>query len=84
MCNEKPIKYYKEYELRINDTTGSIDLLVETANSFIVIDYKSKDIDKDYYNKQVRTYVDAISKKTTKRVLGFLYSIEDSKYRSVI
>ena len=83
MCNEKPIKYYKEYELKINDTNGSIDLLVETANSFIVIDYKSKDIDKDYYNKQVRTYIDAISKKTTKRVLGFLYSIEDSKYRAL-
>jgi ATP-dependent exoDNAse (exonuclease V) beta subunit len=84
LLNDNPIKYYKEYDIKINDTTGQIDLLIENDNSFIVIDYKSKEIDKDYYNLQVKSYMREISKKTTKNVLGYLYSISDGIFKEVL
>ena len=68
----------------MNDTNGQIDLLVETDNFFIVIDYKSKEINKDYYKTQVKSYMNEISKKTDKNVLGFLYSISDGIYKEIL
>ncbi|MBR3617449.1 MAG: UvrD-helicase domain-containing protein [Acholeplasmatales bacterium] len=84
ICKEKPIRFYKEYDIKMNDTNGQIDLLVETDNFFIVIDYKSKEINKDYYKTQVKSYMNEISKKTDKNVLGFLYSISDGIYKEIL
>ena len=84
ILKEKPIRYYKEYDIKLNDTFGQIDLLVETENSFIVIDYKSKEIDKEYYKSQVKSYMNEISKKTDKSVNGLLYSIEDGIFKEIL
>lgn len=72
------INYYPEFQFKqITDSeiNGIIDLLVETENSFIIIDYKLNDISKDEYVAQVTTYVEYIKSITTKNVEGYLLSL---------
>ena len=71
-------KYYKEFEFYDNESKGIIDLLIETENEFIVVDYKLKSIEPSYYEEQVRLYMNYIKKITNKQVKGYLYSIIDN------
>ena len=80
-------KMYKEYEFIYQEDNieshGIIDLLIETNNKFIIIDYKLKNIDDELYDKQLNGYRSYIKNKTNKDVDCYLYSIMDEKYRKV-
>ena len=80
-------KMYKEYEFitkEDNDNLhGIIDLLIEKDDSYIIIDYKLKNIDDSNYDKQLNGYKKFIENKTNKKVSCYLYSIMDEKFREV-
>lgn len=80
-------KYYTEYNIitTINDKSYNviIDLLIETKDKLIVVDYKLSDIEKDYYIDQVDTYKQLLKDYTTKDIKGYLYSISTYKIKEV-
>lgn len=81
MKNIKKSQIYREYEF-IDQTSkeekhGIIDLMIEEEDTIYIIDYKLRKIDKPSYQEQVRGYIDYIQKITTKKVYGYLYSIQD-------
>ena len=73
-------KYYKEFEFTYNNTLGIIDLLIECDDKFIIVDYKTKEINKDSYINQVKKYMNYIKSKTDKKIEGYIYSIINSEY----
>lgn len=84
MQNIKDYNIYHEYEFIYNDNKntkhGIIDLLLENKEEYIIIDYKTKEIDKDSYYEQVGGYMNYIKTITNKKVSGYIYSIIDGKY----
>ena len=79
--------FYKEYEFTyLEDNThshGIIDLLIETEDKMIIIDYKLKNIDDENYDKQLNGYRKYIKEKTKREVECYLYSIQDEIFRRV-
>ena len=79
---------YKEYPFMVDSdgevTTGFIDLLVETEDAFVIIDYKLKAIDKREYAQQIEGYRTVLSKMTDKFIKGYLYSIIDQRFLKVL
>lgn len=73
------LNVYKEYTFIDieNGQTGIIDLLIEMENKWIVVDYKTKEIDKDSYIRQVNGYKKYIQELTGQEVEGYLYSLLD-------
>ena len=80
----KDYNIYHEYEFIYSDNKnnkhGIIDLLLENEKEYIVIDYKTKEIDKDSYYQQVGGYMNYIKTITNKKVSGYIYSIIEDKY----
>ena len=79
----KNATYHKEYEFIYNGSYGIIDLLVETTDSLIVVDYKLSEINKDYYFDQVRGYMNYLRTISNKKIEGYLYSVLESDYLKV-
>ncbi len=75
--------YHKEYEFMFNGNIGKIDLLIETDDKLIVVDYKLKEIDEYYYFDQVRGYMNYLKTISNKEIEGYLYSIFDGVYIKV-
>lgn len=71
---------YIERGLKVN---GIIDLVIETDNEVIVIDYKLSNIDSDGYVKQVNEYKKYLSRVCDKTVKGYLYSIIKGYFKEV-
>ena len=76
-------RYYKEYAFYKDNKKGIIDLLIENKNELIVVDYKLKDIKPDYYEEQVKSYINYIKSVTNKKVTGYLYSILDEQLKKI-
>lgn len=87
MKNINEYNIYHEYEFIYNDDNevkhGIIDLLLEGDNDYIIVDYKTKEIDKDVYYDQVRGYMNYIKNLSNKKVSGYIYSIIDGIYIEV-
>jgi ATP-dependent helicase/nuclease subunit A len=81
-------KAYKEFPFALEDeeltTTGYIDLLLETEEAFIIIDYKLKTIDKEAYVNQIKGYESILKRLSDKTVTGYLYSIIDKTFRKIL
>lgn len=77
--------FYKEYEFidKEENTHGIIDLVIETEDNIIIIDYKLKNIEDDAYDIQLNGYREFLKKKTKKEIECYLYSITDEIYRKV-
>ena len=73
-------KVFKEYEYFDEEHHGIIDLLIVYSDHIDIIDYKTKNIKDDEYDKQVRIYRDYINKISNLPVNLYLYSIIDSAY----
>ena len=78
--NVKDGKVFKEYEYFDEEHHGIIDLLIVYSDHIDIIDYKTKNIKDDEYDKQVRIYRDYINKISNLPVNLYLYSIIDSAY----
>lgn len=80
-------KFIKEYEFNyIKDNkeyTGIIDLLIEREDKYIIIDYKLSNINDENYDKQLNGYREYIEQKTNKKVICYLYSINENIFREV-
>lgn len=78
---------YHEYEFIYNNgdsySHGIIDLLIIHQEKVIIVDYKTKEIDKEQYRKQVKGYMQYMKSITDKPVEGYLYSIMDGIYLEV-
>ena len=87
MRDKLNLNTYKEYEfIYNNDNTmshGIIDLLLEDKDKMIIVDYKLKNIDDEYYDKQLNGYREFIENKTGKKTFCYLYSILDERVREV-
>jgi len=76
-------EYEFSYQIGKNSYNGVIDLLIETKDSFIIIDYKLSDIEKIGYVNQLKVYKDYVSLLTDKDVECYLYSIILEKMKKV-
>ena len=87
MRDKLNLNTYKEYEfvynIDNNISHGIIDLLLEDKDKIIIVDYKLKNIDDLYYDKQLNGYREFIENKTGKKTLCYLYSILDERVREV-
>ena len=88
MKDVKKAKIYKEQEFITvegdQEKHGIIDLLLEYEDKYVIIDYKTKNIDDEKYDEQVngyRRYVKNFS--GDKPIECYLYSIMTSEYRKV-
>ncbi len=81
------VKTYNEYQFIYQnkgmEIVGIIDLLIETDNELIVLDYKLDDVHKKEYEEQINTYVEYVKTKTTKNVSGYLYSLVKKELKKV-
>lgn len=87
VVNNDEAKYYSEYQFQYRNEdriiTGIIDLLVETENQIIIIDYKLRDIDKPEYEQQLKTYKDYMNKISNKKVEMYLLAIISNKIKKI-
>lgn len=81
------INHYHEYhfittqdEVQIN---GIIDLIIETEESYYIIDYKLYDTNKEEYTKQLNIYKNYLSNIVNKPVYSYLYSIIKNDFTKV-
>ena len=81
--NNKIIKEYHELPYYLKSTKGIIDYIIETEDSYIIIDFKLKNIDDPLYVNQLRQYKSYLKKRVNKPVSTYLYSIMDSELRLI-
>ena len=72
-----------EYEFTDEGRHGMIDLLIETEHTFLIVDYKLKNIDSKSYDDQLNGYRTYLKKITNKEIKCYLYSIIDGIYREI-
>lgn len=79
--------FYQEYsflyEEENKEKTGIIDLLIVKEEEWIIVDYKTSDINEKEYIKQVQGYMEYIKTITDKPVKGYLYSLLKEEYKEV-
>ena len=75
---------YHEYEFIYNGNIGIIDLLLEYNDKYIIVDFKTNEIEKEEYYNQVNKYKEYIEFITNKQVKGYLYSIKQDKLKEVV
>ncbi len=80
-------KIYKEFEFiyQKDDAQihGIIDLMIEYDDRIDIIDYKLSHIEDEAYIKQLTTYKEYISSKSTKNVNLYLYSINQNEIKKI-
>ena len=85
--SKKIINHYHEYafydEEDGNAISGSIDLVLDTADAIYIIDYKLQKTLDVAYIKQLLIYKNYIQKLTSKKVYTYLYSIFKHKFKEV-
>lgn len=85
--NEEIINRYHEYEfsysLNNQNFHGFIDLVLETKDKFIIIDYKLKNTEKDGYIEQLRVYHNYLKEITDKKIETYLYSIINNEWKNI-
>ena len=81
------INRYHEYEFAYikeeKNYHGFIDLLLETNDKFIIVDYKLKNIDKEEYHDQLKVYYEFLESITDKKIEAYLYSIIDNMWKKI-
>ncbi|MCH5171736.1 MAG: UvrD-helicase domain-containing protein [Erysipelotrichales bacterium] len=78
-------KVFKEYAFsdEENEMIGIIDLLLIGESEIKIIDYKTKNIDDESYERQLKIYQNFISKKFNMPVHTYLLSIIDAQLKEV-
>ena len=81
--NVKDAGIYKEYEFfdEVNSTNGIIDLMLVYKDHIDIIDYKTKNIDDESYDKQLKIYADFVKTKFALPINTYLYSLLTGEYR---
>ena len=84
LSDVKDADIYKEYQYLIDGQEGIIDLLLVYKDKIKIIDYKTKNIDDEAYNRQLNVYRSNIEKLFgSKDIKMYLFSIVDGTYKEV-
>ena len=75
---------YKEYEFIDDNLHGFVDLFLLFEDRIEIIDYKLKNIDKEDYKNQLKTYKDYLQKTFKKPCRTYLISLLDTKMEEII
>ena len=78
------IDAYKEYEFIDDNLHGFVDLFLLFEDRIELIDYKLKNIDKDEYKIQLKTYKDYLEKTFQKPCRTYLISLLDTRMEEII
>ncbi len=81
--DSKCVSEFHELPYYENGVNGIIDYLLEKEDEFLIIDFKTKNIDDPGYIVQLNTYRKYIETKTNKPVKMYLYSILDNTLKEV-
>lgn len=83
---KKPIiQTYHEYPFyhKETETSGVIDLILETETELVILDYKLSDLSKIEYERQLAVYKAYLESISEKRVSAYLYSILRKELKQV-
>ncbi len=79
---------YKEFPIVDEDDEGErsgfIDLLLETKDAFVIVDYKLSVTEKTSYHAQIEGYASTLRKMTSKPIEGYLYSLSARRFVKVL
>ncbi len=84
---KKIIKTYHEYQFiheKEESISGSIDLILETEEELIIIDYKTASISNPEYKKQLLIYKEYLEDISRKKVSAYLYSLIKEEMMKVL
>ena len=79
-------KVYKEFEFydEKTNTSGIIDLMIVYEEHIDIIDYKTKNINNEAYNEQLKIYSDYIRARFNKKINAYLYSLLTGNQAQII
>lgn len=77
------IQTYHEYPFYLEETSGVIDLILETDSELVILDYKLSDLSKQEYERQLEVYKSYLESVSEKRVSAYLYSILKGELKRV-
>lgn len=69
------LKTYHEYPFYYENVNGIIDLILETDEELIILDYKLSNLDKAEYLRQLSIYKSYLESISEKKVSAYLYSV---------
>ncbi len=81
--NSELIREFHELKYYLDNENGIIDYMLETTDSYIIVDFKAKNIDDPLYINQLNTYRKYIESRVGKVVFTYLYSIIDNELKEV-
>lgn len=81
--NDNFIDVYKEYEFIDDNLHGFVDLFLLFEDEIKIIDYKLKNIDKEEYKHQLKTYKDYLEKIFKKPCKTYLISLIDTRIEEI-
>lgn len=81
--NDNFIDAYKEYEFIDDNLHGFVDLFLLFEDEIKIIDYKLKNIDKEEYKHQLKTYKDYLEKIFKKPCKTYLISLIDTRIEEI-
>lgn len=81
--NDNFIDAYKEYEFIDDNLHGFVDLFLLFEDEIKIIDYKLKNIDKEEYKHQLKTYKDYLEKIFKKPCRTYLISLIDTRIEEI-
>lgn len=79
----KSIREFHELPYYQDNTNGIIDYLLEKENEYIIVDFKTSNIDNPAYVNQLNTYKDYLKTKTEKPIKMYLYSILKNTFKKI-
>ncbi len=79
----KERKVYKELALKFKGELKQVDLLVQSENGYIVVDYKTSIFAQKRHKEQVKGYIQAISSISGKRTKGYLCYLNQDRIEIV-
>ena len=77
------IREFHELPYYGDGESGVIDYLLEKEKEYIIVDFKTTNIDSDAYVNQLNTYKDYLKTKTDKPIKMYLYSITKNQFKKV-
>ncbi len=77
------IKHEFSFYDEVNEIHGYIDALIIKDDEIIIVDFKSKNIDDEGYNKQLKIYESYIKRLSNKKIKTVLISAVKGEYRYV-
>ncbi len=81
---KKPIKKsYHEHPFHFQGARGVIDLILETEEELIILDYKLSNLEKGEYVRQLGMYKDYLESISDKQVSAYLYSLLRGELRRI-